>query len=327
MNPGKIPIQAINSDSGGGKMQALIGAYNYYMQMIRDATGLNEARDGSTPDARALVGVQKQAAANSNTATRHILDAGLFLTGQLCESLSLRISDILEYSPSKEAFIQKIGGHNVATLKEMSDLHLYDFGIFLELQPDDEQKAQLENNIVTALSAQLIELSDAIDIREVRNIKLANQVLKLRRAKKLEKDQLMQQQNMQAQQDGQIKASQAAAQAEMQKEQQIMQGKTQLLQLEGQLELQRMEAEIEAKKALMKIEFEYNMQLKSGDDANKKAQEKEKEDRKDGRTKIQASQQSKMIKQRQENSEPTEFESSGNDIMGGGFGLNSFDPR
>ena len=72
------------------------------------------------------------AAANSNTATRHILNAGLFITAELAECLSLRISDILEFSPTADAFIQKIGGHNVATLQEMSELHLYDFGIFIQ---------------------------------------------------------------------------------------------------------------------------------------------------------------------------------------------------
>ena len=125
MNPGKVPIQEISSGSGGAKMQSLIGTYNYYLQMIRDVTGLNEARDGSTPDKNALVGVQKLAAANSNTATRHILQAGLFLTSEVAECLSLRISDILEYSPTRDAFIQQIGVHNVATLEEMKDLHLY----------------------------------------------------------------------------------------------------------------------------------------------------------------------------------------------------------
>ena len=131
MNTGKVPIQEVQTGSGGQKLQTLISTYNYYLQMIRDVTGLNEARDGSTPDARALVGVQKLAAANSNTATRHILDAGLYLTRETAECLSLRISDILEYHPAKESFIQKIGGFNVATLDELRDLHLHDFGIFL----------------------------------------------------------------------------------------------------------------------------------------------------------------------------------------------------
>ena len=171
MNPGKIPIQEISSGSGGQKMQSLIGTYNYYMQMIRDTTGLNEARDGSMPDKNALVGVQKLAAANSNTATRHILQAGLFLTAQTAECLSLRISDIIEYSPTKEAFIQAIGAHNVATLEEISELHLYDFGIFIELMPDEEEKAILENNIQMALQQQVIELADAIDLRDIRSIK------------------------------------------------------------------------------------------------------------------------------------------------------------
>ena len=327
MNPGKVPIQEITSGSGGQKLQSLISTYNYYLQMIRDVTGLNEARDGSTPDSRALVGIQKMAAANSNTATRHILDAGLFLTAQLAECLSLRISDILEYSPSADAFVQKIGGHNVATLKEMEDLHLYDFGIFLELAPDDEQRAMLENNIQTALSAGLIDLADAIDIREIKNIKLANQVLKIRRKKKQEQDQLMQQQNIQAQAEANAQAQQVAAQAEIQKNEAITAQKAQLMQMENQFSLQKMQAEVAAKKELMAQEFQYNMQLKGLETQGQKQKESEKEDRKDQRTQLQATQQSKLIDQRQNNTPPKSFESSGNDIIGGGFDLGSFEPR
>ena len=242
MNPGKVPIQPLQTGAGGQKLQTLIQTYNYYLQMIRDVTGLNEARDGSSPDARALVGVQKLAAANSNTATRHILDAGLFLTADVAEGLSLRISDILEYSPSRDAFIQKIGGFNVATLDELTELHLYDFGIMLELSPDDEEKGMLENNIQTALSAGLIDLEDAIDIREVKNLKLANQLLKLRRKKKLERDQQMQQENIQAQAQANAQAQQVAAQAEVQKDQALFQTKAQLEQMKAQIEQQKMQS-------------------------------------------------------------------------------------
>jgi hypothetical protein len=327
MNPGKVPIQEISSGSGGQKLQSLISTYNYYLQMIRDVTGLNEARDGSAADSRALLGVQKLAAANSNTATRHILDASLFLTGQLAECLSLRISDIIEFSDSREAFIHKIGGHNVATLSEMENLHLYDFGIFLELAPDDEEKAMLENNIQTALSAGLIDLSDAIDIREIKNIKLANQVLKLRRKKKQENDQLIQQQNIQAQADANAQAQQVAAQAEVQKNQAITQQKAQLKQMENQFDLQKMQAEVAAKKELMALEFQYNMQLRGIEVDAQKTKETAKEDRKDDRTKMQATQQSELIDQRAKNLPPKNFESSGNDILGGGFDLGSFEPR
>ena len=153
-NPGKVPIQQINNGVNGGKIKRLIQTYNYYLQMIRDTTGLNEARDAATPDKNALVGVQKLAAANSNTATRHILQSMLFVTAEVAECLSLRISDIIEYSPTKEAFIQAIGAHNVATLEEMAELHLHDFGIFIELLPDEEEKALLENNIQAAIAQQ-----------------------------------------------------------------------------------------------------------------------------------------------------------------------------
>ena len=327
MNPGKVPIQPLQTGAGGQKLQTLIQTYNYYLQMIRDVTGLNEARDGSTPDSRALVGVQKLAAANSNTATRHILDAGLFLTADTAEGLSLRISDILEYSPSREAFIQKIGGFNVATLDELKELHLYDFGIMLELSPDDEQKGMLENNIQTALSAGLIDLEDAIDIREVKNLKLANQLLKLRRKKKLERDQQMQQENIQAQAQANAQSQQVAAQAEVQKDQALFQTKAQLEQMKAQIDQQKMQQEVELKKELMALEFQYNMQLKGIEVDGQKQKESNKEDRKDERTKMQASQQSELIDQRKNDSPPKNFESSGNDILGGGFGLGTFEPR
>ena len=327
MNPGKVPIQEIQSGSGGNKMQALIGNYNYYLQMIRDTTGLNEARDGSMPDKNALVGVQKLAAANSNTATRHILQAGLFLTSEVAECLSLRISDIIEYSPTADAFIQQIGNHNVATLKEMSELHLYDFGIFIELQPDEEEKALLENNIQVAVAQQGIDLEDAIDLREIKNIKLANQLLKIRRRQKQDRDQAMQQQNIQAQSQANIQAQQASAQLEVQKEQAKSQAEGQLEQMKAQLDAQKQAQEVQYKKELMQLEFQMNMQIKSMEAEAVKTKEKEKEDRKDERTKIQATQQSEMIDQRNNQKPPKNFESAGNDILGGGFDLGSFDPR
>ena len=327
MNPGKVPIQEIQSGSGGAKLQSLIGNYNYYLQMIRDTTGLNEARDGSMPDKNALVGVQKLAAANSNTATRHILQSGLYLTSHIAECLSLRISDIIEYSPTADAFIQQIGVHNVATLEEMKSLHLYDFGIFLELSPDEEEKALLENNIQVALAQQTIDLEDAIDIREIKNLKLANQLLKLRRSKKIERDQELNERNIQAQAQANAQAQQIAAQAEIQKNMAITEQKTSLAQIEMQLELQKMQAEGAMKKELMEQEFTYNMELRKLDNQTVSNKEKQKEDRKDERTRIQATQQSELIDQRKGEKPPKNFESAGNDNIGGGFDLGAFDPR
>ncbi len=320
-NPGKVPIQEIQSGSGGNKMQALIQTYNYYLQMIRDVTGLNEARDGSMPDANTLVGVQKLAAANSNVATRHILQGGLLITSELCECLSMRIADVLEYSPTREAFIQAIGAHNVGTLDDLSTLHLHDFGIFIELAPDEEEKAMLENNIQAAIAKNSIELEDAIDIREIKNVKLANQLLKLRRKKKIEQDQAMQQQNIKAQSQANAESQQVAAQAEVQKQQALTQSKIELETAKSQLEQQKQQQEANLKKELMNHEFELNMKLKEKELETTKMKESTKEDRKDERTRIQASQQSELIDQRNNQAPPKKFESSGNDIMGGGIEL------
>ena len=326
MNPGKVPIQEIQSGSGGQKLQSLIQTYNYYLQMIRDVTGLNEARDASTPDKHALVGIQKLAAANSNTATRHILQSGLYLTTQVAEGVSLRISDVLEYSPTRDAFIQKIGNHNVGTLDELSQLHLYDFGIFIELAPDEEEKQMLENNIQIALSNSLLDLEDAIDIRNIKNVKLANEMLKVRRRKKQERDQELQERNIKAQADANAQAQQVAAQAEVQKQQALVQTQMQLEQSKAALDETKLMKEAQIKKELMNHEFQINMKLKQMELQMVNNKENSKEDRKDERTKIQASQQSELIDQRKSGKPPKNFESAGNDILGG-IGLGGFDPR
>jgi len=310
-NPGKMPIQEIQNGPGGNKLQSLVGNYNYYLQMIRDVTGLNEASDGSTPAERSLVGVQKLAAANSNTATRHILQSGMFLTTEVAEQLSLRISDIVEYSPTKDAFIESIGVHNVATLEEMANLHLYDFGIFLELEPDEEEKQMLENNIQSALQQQSIELEDAIDLRAIKNVKLANQLLKLRRKKKAEADQQNQLEQTRAQGEAQAEAARASAEAETKKNKSMLdtQMKLESLKTDGKSQILAQEAQI--KKQLMQMEHQFAMQLKQMDMQQAGNAEKNREDRKDQRTRIQATQQSELIDQRNNQTPPKNFERTG----------------
>ena len=327
MNAGRVPIQELTSNGGNNKISSLINTYNYYLQMIRDVTGLNEARDGSTPDKNALVGVQKLAAANSNTATRHILQSSLYLTAKTAEAVSLRISDVLEFSPTRDSFISSIGRFNVGTLEDIKNMHLHDFGIFIELSPDEEEKQLLENNIQQALAKDQIYLEDAIDIREIKNIKLANQLLKVRRRKKLQQDQERAQANIQAQADANTQSTQAAAQMEMQKNQAITQQKAELAKIEADLEMQKLMQEKELKKELMQYEFDLNMLMKDKDSEMLTDKEKYKEDRKDERTRIQASQQSKLIEQRKDRKGEQAFESAGNDTMGSGFNLEMFEPR
>ena len=326
MNPGKIPIQQIQNGAGGNKIQSLISTYNYYLQMIRDVTGLNEARDGSMPDANSLVGVQKLAAANSNTATRHVLQSMLYLTAESAECLSLRIADIVEYSPTREAFIRAIGAHNVATLEEIKDLHLYDFGIFIELLPDEEEKQTLENNIQAALAQQTIDLDDAIDLRDVRNVKLANQLLKVKRKKKLERDQKIQQDNIKAQSQANAQAQQVASQAEIQKNQAITESNAQLERTKNELKIQYLQQEAQVKKDLMAYEFELNSKLKKEERSVNNQLNVMKEDRKDSRVDRQAMHQRDMIDQRKQGDSLKKFESSGNDIITGGVDLDRFTP-
>ena len=221
---------------------------------------------------------------------------------------------------------QSISVYNVETLKEISQLNLHDFGIYLELEPDEEEKAQLEQNIQIALQNQGIDLEDAIDIRQIKNLKLANQMLKLKRKQKQERDQAQQQQMIQAQAQANMKQSEQAAMNEVQKQEALAQTEIQIQQAKSQFEIQRMEQEALIKKQLMAEEFQYQLQLAQAKINTDRQKEQFIEDRKDKRTKIQATQQSKMIEQRKNDLLPTDFESAGNDSLGG-FGLEQFMPQ
>ena len=326
LNRGKVPIQELQSSSGLAKIQSLIQTYQYYLQMIRDTTGLNEAVDGSTPDKNALVGLQKIAAANSNTATRHVLKALMYITIRTAENISLRVNDALNFPLTKEALLNSINTFNVKTLEELEEISLHDFGIFLELEPDAEEKNQLEQNIQIALKAGGINLEDAIDIREISNIKLANQLLKLKRKQKIKKDQEITQANIQAQAQANAKASEAAALAEVQKQQALAETKVQIEKAKSDFEINRMEQESLIKKELMAQEFQYNIQLAQARAQNETTREKEIEDRKDERVRIQGTQQSELIDQRKNDLLPKNFESAGFDNLDG-FGLEQFEPR
>jgi len=324
-NNARVPIQELNSNSGQAKIGALIGSYNHYLGMIRDVTGLNEARDGSMPDPNSLVGLQKLAAANSNTATRHILDGSLSITKQLSEAVSYRVADILEYSDFAETFAMQIGKYNVSLLEEIKEIYIYDFGIFIDVSPDEEDKSKLEQNIQVALSRDAITLEDAIDIREINNIKLANQLLKLKRRKKQEQDQenAMQSQQMQAQINAQ--SQQMAAQNTMQQIQYETQSKIQIKQAEIGYEIEKMKSEAQLKIELMNIEYQMNMQLKGVEAQAINMKEDMKEKAKDNRILKQATTQSKLIEQRKNNLPPVDFESNEDSLDG--FDLSEFEPR
>ena len=308
MNPGKVPIQELNSSSGQAKINALIQTYQYYLQMIRDVTGLNEARDGSAMDKNSLVGLQKMAANASNVATRHINQSGLYITLKLAENVALKIADALEFPLTRSALQNSISTYNIKTLDEIINLNLHDFGIFLELEPDEEEQAQLEANIQVALQQGGIDLEDAIDLRQIKNLKLANQMLKIKRKAKAKQDQANQQANIAAQGQSQADTAEKTAMAEVQKQEAIMGANVQFEQSKNQMEIQRMEIAAQLKAQEMQTKFQFDMQLKQLEVQNMQQKETAIEDRKDTRSKMEASQQSELISQRQNDSLPIDFE-------------------
>ena len=324
-NNARIPIQELNSNSGASKTQMLIANMNHYLDMIRSVTGLNEARDGSTLDPNSLVGVQKLAALNSNTATRHILDSSLYIYRTLAEAMSYRVGDILQYADFKDEFANKIGKYNVSILNDIKDLYIYDFGIFIEVAPDEEQKAQLEGNIQMALSKGDINLEDAIDIREIKNLKLANQLLKLKRQRKQEREDMQQMRKDAMMSQQQMQIQQMAAQSAMQQIQAETQSKIQVREAEAAFDMQKLDREAELKSQLMREEFDYSMQAKGLQEMAINQRDTEKEKAKEKRISIQNTQQSKLINQRKNNLPPVDFESNEDSLDG--FDMAEFEPR
>ena len=308
MNAGKVPVQELQSGSGNAKIASLIQTYQYYLQMIRDVTGLNEARDGSLPDRNTLVGLQKLAANASNTATKHVLQSSLYLTLRIAENVALKVADALEFPLTKSSLQNSISTFNIKTLEEIVNLNLHDFGIFLELEPDEEEQAQLEQNIQAAIQQGGINLEDAIDLRQIKNLKLANQMLKVKRKAKQKQDMEIQQSNIQAQADAQASTAEKTAMAEVQKQEAITGSKVQFEQSKNQMEIERMQVQNELEMQKMQRRFEFDMQLKQLDMQAVSQKEKMIEDRKDRRIKMEGTQQSEMITQRNVDGPPIDFE-------------------
>jgi|TARA_R100001086_G_scaffold155115_1_gene82808 hypothetical protein len=315
MNPGKVPIQELQTSSGQGKIASLIQTYQYYLQLIRDCTGLNEARDGSMPEKDTLVGLQKMAVNASNTATRHVMQASLWLTLRSCENISLKIADSLKNPLILNSLKSSISTYNVGTLAEIQNLPLHDFGIYLELEPEEEEKQRLEQNIQMAIQQGGIDLEDAIDIRRIKNIKLANDVLKQKRKEKQKRVDQQQQAMAASAEQAKAASAQAIAQAELQKQQALTASNVQYEQAKNQMALQRIEQESVIRQREMQLQHEFDLELKRMEVNSIRTKEQYIEDRKDKRTKMEGTQQSKMIEQRQLNLMPTDFEKESPDQM------------
>lgn len=324
-NHARIPIQELNKNSGQGKINSLITSYNHYLNMLRDVTGLNQAVDASKPDPNSLVGLQKLAALNSNVATRHILQGLLNITKGIAEGLTCRVSDILEHSDFAEKFTRQIGKYNVDLLQDIKDLYLSDFAIFIDVAPDAEEENILETNIQKALDRGNIDIEDAIDIREVSNVKLANQLLKLKRRKKEEKDQALKEREIQMQSQANIDSQNAAAQIALQKIQAETMGKISIARAETGFKIEETRFEREQKEILMEKEFLYQMQIKGVEADAMANKENTRDDRKDKRSKMEASQQSKIAEQRRSGGPAINFESNEDSLDGLDF--SEFGPR
>lgn len=215
--------------------ERLIGAYNHELQMINDVIGYNSAVDASSPDTKALVGVQKLAATATNNSLRVLFENYVSVTERLSKRVSLMVQDSLEYN--NESFTMAIGKYATETLKYGKKIALNEFDIRIEFLPDEQERAEINGLIELGLQTQQLKTSDAIIIRDVlrRNVKFASQLLIL---KERQNDAQKQEQSMQLQQqnaDVQQQSAQASQEGEAALDQQITQSKAEIMQMEYEL--------------------------------------------------------------------------------------------
>ena len=246
---GAMPIQELENGIGRD-FNTLIGVYNHNMQMIRDVTGVNEARDASQPSSEALVGVQKLALLASNNATRDVNDAYLNATRRLSQCISMRMQDLVNYKGLHSMYSNVIGDTAMHSIDMMKKLSIHEFGITLDVAPSEEEKQLMEQNIQVSLAQKELRLEDAIMIRSIRNIKMANQMLILRREK------YRQEQEEQARQ-----ASEQNAQLQQQSAQQSAQLKQQEMQSEMQIEQSKIQSKAEAEMQLKQLDYQLKEQF------------------------------------------------------------------
>lgn len=246
---GVLPVQEL--DNGiGSDMEKLIAIYGHNLQMIRDVSGVNEAREGAKPPSEALVGVQKLQIMASNNATKNINDGYLSITKRVSECVCMRLQDVLESKSKKKSYVNALGKSAVVMFGVNKDISLNEFGITLDVAPDEEAKAQLEANLQMSLAQKEIRLEDVITIRRVKNVKLANQVLMFRRKKYQEEEDMKAKEAQKMNAEIQRQSNQQQSDLKMQETQMMIQLEQSKVNTESQAELQRMEAEFKLKNQL-----------------------------------------------------------------------------
>ncbi len=291
------PVRSL--DNSIRNINELISIYNHNLRLIRDTTGINEVMDGTSPKGEQLVGVRQQAIAAGNNAIYDISNSALYLYTKVCED----IVKCLQILPSKsvifKAYEQAIGKSNMKVLASFGDLPMYNFGIKIQMEMDDTEKAYLEQNIQVALGQKEIDLEDAMAIRQLKDIDQAERLLIVRRKKRMGQMQQRAQQNSQMQAQMNQQTAQAASQGKMQEIQMQSQAKIAEIQADAQAKAQLLQLEYQLKGQIEGAKSQSQMGMKEQDMEFRKSMENDKEEAKDKRVKKQAVEQSKMISQRQ----------------------------
>jgi hypothetical protein len=295
----------------------LVALYNHYLRMIRDATGINEAMDGTTPKSEDLVGVREQAIAGGNNAIYDVTHASMMLFKRVVEDIVKCLQILPPESAIYKAYENAVGATNMGVLSSFSEMPMYNFGVMVRKQMDDKDRAYLEQNIQVALSQREIDIEDAVAIRQLRDVDQAERLLIVRRKKRIKQQMEQAQANSQAQAQANIQTAQATAQVKAQEIQLKGQIDMRMLEMKAQFEAQRMQMEHEMRKEVEMIRAQATLGFRTEDQEFKEKLEVLKEDRKDDRLNKQASKQSKLISQRKgQRGELEESESTNvNDLL------------
>ena len=293
-------------------MAHLLNLNVHFTNKMRDITGINPAADGSLPH-DALLGVSQMAELKANTITEHIVDAAVDFNKRVCEVISTRVHAIFRNPNAKhlqEQLIRAVGKRNIDAIEPLKNRHLHDFGFAIEMTPTSEAIKEFKEDLGLYLQQGLISpeiKSEATRISKS-SLKLANQYLAYMSKKRQEEKQQQQEQMMQMETKKNIESAKQASEGRIQEEAIKTKMKLQLETAMSSIRVSEKQALLEIEAPGKAIEFEQDVYLEKIKSLTKFDVEKFKEDEKEKRAKSQSTRTSKQIFQRQNNTQPIDFE-------------------
>jgi hypothetical protein len=223
----------------------------------------------------------------------------------------------------KKIYEDAIGSQNVNAIEPYKGRHLHEFGFSVEMIPDKEMLMELKQDLSLAIQEGTVDLSEKYQILDLAktNYKKAYEYMRFIRNRRQKQKMQEQQATMQMQTQGNIQSAQAAEEAKSQAYQQKKMIDLEYEKQMAQIRLMELQGKLQIEAPKDQQEFQQDVYLEKIKNLNMSNLAEYKEIAKDERTKLQATQQSKMIDQRKGEKAPIDFKNEQDMMLQNPFSL------